>query len=148
HHRFLGTSLDTEAYKEDFDRRWIKILFLFAPGVVLVAARVFRRPGTPKPTPPVRGEAITRAVRREKRLVAAFAVLTIAAAILWPRAVLLGYVAPLLIVFPCVTALRVILEHGEMNPENPYHSSICYRSGPLARLLFFWSAGEYHLIHH
>lgn len=149
HHRFLGTSRDTgEAYKEDFDRRWIKLLFLLAPGVVLVVARVFRRPSTPKPMLPVRGEAITRALRRERRLLAAFVVLTIAAAIVWPRAVLLGYVAPLFIVFPCVTALRVILEHGEMNPENPYHSSICYRGGPLSRLLFFWSAGEYHLIHH
>jgi len=42
----------------------------------------------------------------------------------------------------------VVLEHGESDRDNPYHAATCYTADPLTGALFFWSAGDAHLIHH
>lgn len=148
HHRHLGSPLDTEGYKADFDRRWVKLVYLVAPGALMIMKRRFRRAGTPLPPPPAHEPAVTARIQRERRAMLAFFGLVTVAAALWPRLVLLGYVLPIFVAVPAVSSLRLILEHGEMNPANPYHSSTCYRTGPLTRLLFFWSVGECHLVHH
>ena len=62
--------------------------------------------------------------------------------------VLFGYILPLFVVLPVANALRTILEHAETNPQNLFHCATFYRTGLLTRFLFFWDAGDCHLVHH
>jgi fatty acid desaturase len=59
-----------------------------------------------------------------------------------------GFLLPALFGLPVANTLRTILEHSETNPENNYHCATYYRTGFLTRPLFFWDAGDCHLVHH
>lgn len=148
HHWHLATERDGEDYKVDLDRRWVKLLYLLGPGTLLVVGRAFRRPGSPAPYAPERSAEDAARVRLEKRLVLAFMALVAVAAYLWPRLIIAGFVLPGLIAVPCAAAVRLILEHGEMDPKNPFHAATCYTAGPVTSALFLWGVGDAHLIHH
>jgi fatty acid desaturase len=154
HHRHLGTELDTEAYKQDLDTRWKRVLCLTLIGFTLARARRLRpvNAASPRigkaplvtPTDP----AILRRLRAERVAVMATAVALVPAALLWPRVLFFGYLLPLVLVAPAASLLRLILEHGETNPENPHHCATFYRTGIITRPLFFWDAGDCHIVHH
>ena len=61
---------------------------------------------------------------------------------------MLGFLLPLLIIAPVASVLRLILEHAEINPQNVYHCATFYRTGVISRPLFFWDAGDCHIVHH
>lgn len=147
HHRHPGPMDDGEDYKRDMDRRWVRALFLCAPFTLMIMARRFRRADAVdsswKPS-----EREARVVRFEKLALALFVALVAASAWLWPRATLLGYVVPLLVAGPIASATRIVLEHGESDPSNPFHAATCYRTGWITQLLFLSSVGDMHLIHH
>lgn len=151
HHKNVGTT-DDEGYKDDINARWKRVLFATFPGVILAALRMFE-PRTRKrqrhalgPSPVARAIAARAAHTRSER-VAGMAVLGLALA-LCPAAVLYGWLIPLIIAFPVWNAVRVVLEHSDVNPDNPLHCAIFYRTGPLTRLMFGWDAGDCHLVHH
>ncbi len=148
HHRHLGGEQDGEAYKEDLDRRWVKLLFLLGPGSLAVSARVFRHSRPAPCPPPAPSPEIAARLRLENILIAGFVLVVIVAAVIDPRLVLGGFVLPLSITLPIASTIRVVLEHGEMDRANPYHVATCYTAGPLTGGLFLWSVGDGHLIHH
>ncbi|MFQ5846020.1 MAG: fatty acid desaturase family protein [Planctomycetota bacterium] len=153
HHLHTGVDPDEE-YKQDIDTRWKRWLYCTAPGSYLATRRWLRSERPPRwPAPDgtfedPRDGALRRRIRLERRLRILGWVLIAGAAALWPRFVLLGYVLPFLVTFPVANALRLVLEHAETNPENAYHCATYYRTGPVSRLLFFWDAGDCHLVHH
>lgn len=49
---------------------------------------------------------------------------------------------------PVVSGLRTILEHSECDPKNVFHCATFYRTGYITGPLFFWDAGDCHIVHH
>ena len=41
-----------------------------------------------------------------------------------------------------------MLEHFDLDRANPLWIGTFYRTGPLTRLMFWWDAGDCHLVHH
>jgi fatty acid desaturase len=41
-----------------------------------------------------------------------------------------------------------LLEHGEINPENPIQAATNYQSGVLFKILHIFDGGDCHLVHH
>lgn len=151
HHLHTGTDPD-EAYKDDLDRRWKRLLFLTPVGYVLAFERNLRskRAGVfPAPEGAFRLHGAERKQASvERRLLLLFWIALIVLAVFWPRFVLLGYIVPIALVMPVANAIRTVLEHAETNPRNLFHCATFYRTGALTRLLFFWDGGDCHLVHH
>ena len=93
-------------------------------------------------------DAERRRVRNETIYLVLWIVGVIAAAFIWPRPVLLGYVLPLTVVAPIASNLRVILEHADSDPADPINNATYYRTGWISGPLFFWDSGDCHLVHH
>lgn len=147
HHRYVNTDGDSEEYKRDFDRRWVKWALLTPVGTQLSWFGVFRQ-GDREPWKPSYSEHESRLVRQETRaLVFAFAAM-IALAFFFPGVVLRGYFLPLLTITPIASSLRVILEHADVDSRSPLGNSTFYRTGWISGPLFLWGSGDCHLVHH
>lgn len=149
HHRNIGTSLDTEAYKQDLDSRGKRALFSTVLGVKLAQAsalgaearRHYHEVSAANPQ-------LARRARIERFIMRGWLLSLVPLGYLFPKGVLLGYLLPTLIVLPVANTLRIIIEHADLNPDNPFHNSTFYRTGPISRLVFLWDSGDCHLIHH
>jgi len=140
HHRHVGTDLDTEEFKQRVDTRLKRLALTTLPGFLVQR----RWPVDEGALTPVQKAKI----RVERRLIALVAAAFVAATCAWPRAMGLGLFLPLFTTFPVAVVLRIILEHAEADPENPFHVAIFYRTGALTRPLFLWDCGDCHLVHH
>ena len=147
HHRYVGTSRDSEGYKQDLDTRWKRFLFLTAPGVKLLMARKLRpvQPSEPDDSGLIATPEERAQIALEQRILRVWWYSLLVASIFY-RPLLFGWVLPFVLVTPIVSAIRVLLEHGEANPDNVFHTGTYHRSGVLTRILF--SAGSIHVIHH
>jgi len=154
HHRYVNTDADEE-YKLDLDTRWKRWLFMTPIGYLLTFRGHLRRERSPKyPSPegsfakrPLNPRQL-RLHKVEKTILRYFWGVLAILLILFPRFVGLGYLLPLAVMLPIANGIRIILEHAEVNPENMYHCATYYRTGPVTRPLFFWGAGDCHLVHH
>lgn len=153
HHNFTGTDPD-EAYKNDLNTRVKKVFFCTAPGYLMGIRRMLaaaRDPEYPAPEGTFKGprdKAARRRFRFERRFLnSSWAVIAVLA---WffPRFTLFGYVLPLVVMLPIANTIRTVLEHAETHPGHPYHCATYYRTGFLTQALFFWDAGDCHLVHH
>ena len=150
HHRWIGTEQDTEAYKQQLDSRGKRWLFATLLGVKLAQAGKLKQGESLKGYHDVSGHGalIERRARIEKWLMRTGLLALLPLAWFFPAHTLLGYLLPTLVIGPVANSLRIIIEHAEADPGNPWHWSTCYRTGPLTRLLFFWDSGDCHVIHH
>ncbi len=148
HHAYLGTDRDTETYKQNLDTAWKRVFFLTAAGDRL--AKLGRLSKADIPMRPVvpRTPKEARRLRLERIFLPLFLLAVAGCAVVWPQAVLAGYVLPLLIVTPVASSLRVILEHADVDPSNRFHLGTYYRTGAITRLLFVANSGDCHLVHH
>lgn len=152
HHRYFGVEGDSEEYKSDLDRRWVKLIFLCFPGILLVTSRKLSRQPTTKYA--YMGKArycdpeIVKKISFEQKIIFAFLVCLLGLAFIWPGYILLGYVLPLLFAFPLASTLRTLLEHADIHPDNPFNNSTHYKTGPITQLLFFGDSGDCHTVHH
>ncbi len=154
HHKYIGTKLDPEAYKQDLDKRWKRFLCLTIVGAWLARKRKLKPPNAVSPEIgqgplfiPI-DPIIARQIRGERLVVSLTAVALIPAVALWWQPVALGFLLPLLIIAPLASILRLVLEHAEVNPQNIYQCATFYRTGVVSRVLFFWDAGDCHIVHH
>ncbi|MCP5245507.1 MAG: fatty acid desaturase [Burkholderiales bacterium] len=152
HHRYFGTKKDSEAYKSDLDRRWVKLFFLCLPGILLVTSRKLSRQPTDEfaymGSARYQDKETVNKVKFEQKVVIIFIVCVIGLAIIWPGYILLGYVLPLFLAMPLASTLRTVLEHADIQPENPFNTSTNFKTGFVSRLLFFWDSGDCHIVHH
>lgn len=140
HHRFVGTEDDSEAFKQEVDTRWKRIALSTLPG--FLAQRRW-----PVAAKEISSRAAAR-LRIETVLSRVYALVSLTALALWPLEVCLGYLLPLATTMPLASVLRIILEHAEADPDNPFHVATYYRTGPWTRALFLWDCGDCHLVHH
>jgi fatty acid desaturase len=147
HHRFVNSDGDSEVYKQDFDRRWVKVMLLTVIGVKLSWSGRFRRGDRPIWTPSYSPEERQR-LRRELAGLALWAGGIIALAFLDWRTVVFGYLLPLAVMAPIASTLRVILEHADVDRTEPLHNATFYRTGWISGPLFLFGSGDCHLVHH
>ena len=150
HHTFTGTDED-EAYKQDLDTRTRRLLFLTPIGYFAAIWRFLRRNFPPKwPAPDSAfGRHPNKALLiREYVYIAIGYALIFWAWRTWKAPMQYGFLLPAFFALPIANTLRTILEHAETNPENNYHCATYYRTGAITRPLFFWDAGDCHLVHH
>ena len=147
HHRMANTVDDSEEYKRDFNRRWVKLTLLTAIGTKLSWSGAFRNTERPAWAPDYSAEE-ERHLRQENRVVVLWLLAVIVLAFLFPRIVLIGYILPLVLVTPIASTIRVVLEHADVNLDNPLHIATAYRTGPISGLVFLYGAGDCHLVHH
>jgi fatty acid desaturase len=140
HHRYVGTADDSEAFKQEVDTWWKRIALATLPG--FLAQRRW-----PIAAEDVSPQAAAR-LRLETALVRVFAGAVVVALVLWPREVGLSYLLPLVLTMPLASVLRIILEHAEADPDNPFHVATYYQTGFFSRVLFLWDCGDCHLVHH
>lgn len=150
HHRWIGSDRDTETYKQHLTTRKRRLLFATILGVKLAQAGKLETTDGLKGYHDVSGEGAVyeRRARLEKWLLRGFLLALPLLAWLAPSHLLLGWLLPTLVMGPLVNSLRVLLEHSDVDPANPWHWSTCYRTGRLTRPLFFWDSGDCHVVHH
>lgn len=149
HHRNIGTVLDTEAYKQDLDTRGKRLLFSTVLGIKLAqASKLGAQARQHYHEVSAANPKLVRRVRIERIVMRSWLASMIPLGILFPKVVLLGYLLPTLVVLPVANTLRIIIEHADMNPDNPFHQSTYYRTGLVSRIVFLWDSGDCHLIHH
>lgn len=147
HHRYVNTDRDSEEYKRDFDRRWVKIALLTLLGTKLSWSGGFRRDDRPAWRPEF-SPAESRRLTIEKWIVRCWLLGMLGLAFVFPRVVLLGYLLPLVVAAPVASSFRVILEHGDVDTTNPFGSSTYYRTGFISGPLFLYDSGDCHIVHH
>jgi len=147
HHLYVNTDRDSERYKRDFDRRWVKLVLLTIVGTKLSWSGRFRQGDQARWQPDYSPDE-QRYLRRENRGILAWAVLMVGLAVVTPRTILLGYLLPLVVVTPLASSVRVVLEHADVDAHDPLHNSTIYRTGFISRFVFLGSAGDCHLVHH
>lgn len=149
HHRQLGTEHDSEVYKMDIDTWWKRLLY--ATPAVMVYRAFFLKGRTASVGQKGVGTGTTSDPRRHRwekatRLVLLLAALLVALAD-W-RLVVFGYLLPFAVITPVFNTMRIVLEHLDLDRDNPLWVGTFYRTGPLIRLMFWWDAGDCHLVHH
>lgn len=151
HHRYLNTDQDAEEYKQDIDNRWKRMFILTFLGQLLAHKRkLYTGDKTKLNTPEKVTEAnpIRKKIVFEQRLFLSYIVLVIILTIIFPGYMIYGYLLPLVIVLPIASTIRLVLEHADVDTQNPLQIATYYRTNPCTRLLFFYDSGDCHLVHH
>jgi fatty acid desaturase len=145
HHRALGTDGDTEMHKHGLDTAWRRIVYATAVGIV-ARALFYRKVAVQQQLRPAHGGAARERWERGTRC----AILALAlASLAWDwRLLVLGYLLPFFTVTPLLNTLRIVLEHFDLDRSNALWVGTFYRTGPLTRLMFWWGAGDCHMVHH
>jgi len=154
HHRHIATDRDTEKYKQDLNTPWRRFLFSTFIGAKMAQAGKFSEEAKSGKdvkhyrAVDTRNPELQQQVQKEQTIQKAFLIALLIGAVVFPKFILLGYILPAFLIGPFSNTLRIIIEHGETNPDNPYHIATFYKTGPISRFVFFWDAGDCHLIHH
>lgn len=149
HHARVGTPEDTEAYKQDLNTVWRRLAFCTLVGMKLVRSGRWaspRRKGYYDED--ARSPADAQRIRLESALTKSILLAMAVYAVFDPMRVFMGYVVPLAVFAPVLNSLRIIIEHAEADPGNPYAFGTNYRTGFVSRLLFLADSGDCHLVHH
>lgn len=150
HHRALGTGDDSELYKHSINTRLRR--FLYATAAMIFYRAIFLRGGTASVSvsPPSEGAGRTPSARGRIERTVWLLLLALAAvtAFIDYRFVVYGYLLPYALVTPVLNSMRIILEHFDLARGNPLWTGTFYRTGLLSRVMFWWDAGDCHLVHH
>lgn len=154
HHGSMNTRDDPEAYKQDLDTRVKRIFFLTLPGAILTMARRLKPRAPVSPHVPMAPLSSPRTYRErwqlqfERVLTCVWIGGLTVTCFLWWELPVFGYLLPMALVTPVASGFRTILEHAECSPQNVFHCATFYRTGLITRPLFFWDAGDCHIVHH
>jgi fatty acid desaturase len=149
HHAKIGTPEDTEAYKQDLTTVGRRLAFCTLVGIKLVRSGRWAAPrrrgyyDTGERTP---------LEQRQARIERYFVIATVLAVLVYawfdPMRAFMGYFVPLAIIAPVLNTLRIIIEHADTDPSNPYAVGTNYRTGFCGKLFFLADSGDCHLVHH
>lgn len=129
--------------------RWRRVLFCTIVGFKRATDGVWTTPRRP-PYLAVRSTnpQLHRRVAVENRLKTLIMLLALVGVWWWPRAVFFGYLVPSFVMIPALNTIRILIEHADLNPDNPYHIATFYRTSWLTRFIYLWDSGDCHLVHH
>jgi fatty acid desaturase len=143
HHRELGTDRDTEMHKHGLDTALRR--FIYATPALLVFRQMFYNEVAKDTRPAHGGPSRLRWEKNTRRAIFALALASLA----WDwRFVVIGYLLPFATVTPLLNTIRIVLEHYDLDRDNPLWVGTFYRTGPVTRLMYWWGAGDCHMVHH
>jgi fatty acid desaturase len=144
HHRELGTDRDTEMHKHGLDTAVRR--FIYATPALLVFRSLFYREAAKEQIRPAHGgEARLRWEKNIRRVLVVLALASLA----WDwRLLVIGYLLPFAVVTPLLNTVRIVLEHYDLGRDNPLWVGTFYRTGLLTRVMYWWGAGDCHIVHH
>jgi fatty acid desaturase len=153
HHSSMNTEDDTEAYKQDLDSRTRRLVFMTLPGVLGLAWAFKKKapdahPVAPAAFAPPTDSRVRWQLRLETILAWTWVGLIGLVAVWWWQLAVFGYLLPLVLVAPVASSMRVILEHADCDPDNVFYCATFYRTGWITGPMFFWDAGDCHIVHH
>ncbi len=145
HHRGVGTDNDTEMHRHGLNSALRR--FFFATAAFAVYRTLFYRNVHAQLAgqPAYGGDQRQRVEKNTRRVLVGLALLSLA--VDW-RLLVFGYLLPFLVVTPLVNTLRIVLEHFDLDARNPFWVGTFYRSGFITRPMFWWGAGDCHIVHH
>lgn len=150
HHRHIGSSRDSEHYKQGLNTRLRRLLFSTLFGIRL--AQAGKQVGAQRRYHDVsdKSDTLQRRARVEKWIIRGWLLAMVCLTAWTPFALVLVYWLPLLAVAPVVNTVRIVLEHADadISSGDAFQFGTAYRTGPLTRLAFLWDSGDCHLIHH
>lgn len=141
HHRWLGGPSDL-AFPRFFDKRWKRLLLLTPVGFVLglIASATDVDHASKK--------HIARTERLQRGLFVGAWAIIIFLAINGVPLVSFGFFLPLFVVIPVLNAVRLVLEHAEIDSDLGVHCATYYRTGLITQVIFMAGVGDCHLVHH
>jgi fatty acid desaturase len=141
----LGTDGDTEMHKHGIDSAFKRIVYA-TPALVVFRALFYRGLIVKQKTKPAHGgEARLRWEKGTRYTLIALALASLA----WDwRLLVIGYLLPFVTVTPLVNTVRIVLEHFDLDRENPLWVGTFYRTGLFSRVMFWWGTGDCHMVHH
>ncbi|WP_041675333.1 fatty acid desaturase family protein [Ramlibacter tataouinensis] len=157
HHRALGTDGDTEMHKQGIDTRLRRLVYA-TPALIAYRAIFYRSlvsqqrqtlPADPQKPPQARaahGDETRLRWEKSTRYVI-WGLVAASAAWDW-RLVVFGYLLPFAVVTPPLNTVRIVLEHFDLDRNNPLWVGTFYRTGLFTRVMFWWGTGDCHLVHH
>jgi fatty acid desaturase len=145
HHRMLGTDGDTEMHKHGIDTAFKRIVYA-TPALIVFRAIFYRGLIVNRKAKPAHGgESRLRWEKGTRYTIVALALASLA----WDwRLLVIGYLLPFVTVSPMVNTLRIVLEHFDLGRGNPLWVGTNYRTGIVTRVMFWWGAGDCHMVHH
>ena len=145
HHRGLGTEHDTEMHKHGLNSA-LRRLFYATPALLVYRALFYRGVYAKQAGKPVHGgEQRIRIEKNTRRAIIGLWLVSLAFD--W-RLLVVGYLLPLLVISPLINTLRIVLEHFDLDSRNPFWVGTFYRTGFITRPMFWWGAGDCHIVHH
>jgi fatty acid desaturase len=149
HHAKIGMPEDTEAYKQDLTTAGRRLAFCTLVGIKLVRSG---RWATPRRKGYYDTGERSALEQRQARIERCFVIGTLVAVAVYawfdPMRAFMGYVVPLAVFAPVLNTLRIIIEHADTDPANPYAVATNYRTGFCSQLFFLAGSGDCHLVHH
>lgn len=145
HHRMLGTDGDTEMHKHGVDTAFKRIVYA-TPALIVFRTLFYRGLIVRQSAKPAHGGETRLKWEKATR----YSLLALAlASLAWDwRLLVFGYLLPFATISPMVNTLRIVLEHFDLDRDNPLWVGTFYRTGPVTRLMFWWGAGDCHMVHH
>jgi fatty acid desaturase len=120
--------------------------FIYATPALLVFRSLFYREAAKEQIRPAHGgEARLRWEKNIRRVLVVLALASLA----WDwRLLVIGYLLPFAVVTPLLNTVRIVLEHYDLGRDNPLWVGTFYRTGLLTRVMYWWGAGDCHIVHH
>lgn len=144
HHRELGTDGDTEMHKHGLNTAWRRLVYA-TPAVLVFRSMFYREAAREQVRAAHGGQARLTWEKNTRRVLVALALASLA----WDwRLLVVGYLLPFATVTPLLNTVRIVLEHFDLGRENPLWVGTFYRTGPLTQLMYWWGAGDCHMVHH
>jgi fatty acid desaturase len=145
HHRMLGTDGDTEMHKHGVDTAFKRIVYA-TPALVVFRALFYRGLIVRRSAKPAHGGDSRLRWEKGTRYALVAAAL---ASLAWDwRLLVIGYLLPFVTISPLINTVRIVLEHFDLDRDNPLWVGTFYRTGFFSRLMFWWGAGDCHMVHH
>lgn len=148
HHLHVGYDL-FEEHIADLDTIWKRWLGITGIGFILLFSGKLKTKNAPKPNAEWKSPAlILKATRNELRFHLIWVLGIFIATFLWPYAMILGYIIPVIIVIPFLLAIKHACQHSETDVNNSMHVATSFKSNFLVNILYCCALGDVHLVHH
>lgn len=145
HHRFLNTSQDSafKLFLSDIKQDRLSKIGWFTP------LGVYKLMPESLGVDAEMDQKYVEPVKKEQRILWGFMLFMLLMTYLFPTFFIYGYWLPVFGILPIIGMWReLVLEHGDIDADNPLQAATFYRSSFIFKLMHGFNSGDCHLVHH